>query len=190
MRRELSAWGAEPVGKSQVSSRGRQARCARQRPRSAARLAAMRSHRNAPGGGDMAFSRPRARPAAHPVAPAPRSGSALRPIRLPCRAPAPIGAPSTDRDVAQPGSASHWGCGGRRFESSRPDQWFPSKSNVLSALRQSPVLHMRPTRKLSALVARARQYIRPGVRCGAIAVCRARHYIAPTFTTAGIDDRA
>ncbi len=26
------------------------------------------------------------------------------------------------RDVAQPGSASHWGCGGRRFESSRPDQ--------------------------------------------------------------------
>lgn len=28
------------------------------------------------------------------------------------------------RDVAQPGSASHWGCGGRRFESSRPDQFF------------------------------------------------------------------
>ena len=27
------------------------------------------------------------------------------------------------RDVAQPGSASHWGCGGRRFESSRPDQF-------------------------------------------------------------------
>ncbi len=27
------------------------------------------------------------------------------------------------RDVAQPGSASHWGCGGRRFESSRPDQY-------------------------------------------------------------------
>ena len=26
------------------------------------------------------------------------------------------------RDVAQPGSASHWGCGGRRFESCRPDQ--------------------------------------------------------------------
>ncbi len=26
------------------------------------------------------------------------------------------------RGVAQPGSASHWGCGGRRFESSRPDQ--------------------------------------------------------------------
>lgn len=31
------------------------------------------------------------------------------------------------RDVAQPGSASHWGCGGRRFESSRPDQFhWPS----------------------------------------------------------------
>ena len=27
------------------------------------------------------------------------------------------------RDVAQPGSASHWGCGGRRFESCRPDQF-------------------------------------------------------------------
>ena len=27
------------------------------------------------------------------------------------------------RDVAQSGSASHWGCGGRWFESSRPDQW-------------------------------------------------------------------
>lgn len=30
---------------------------------------------------------------------------------------------SLGRDVAQPGSASHWGCGGRRFESSRPDQF-------------------------------------------------------------------
>ena len=30
--------------------------------------------------------------------------------------------PAFGRDVAQPGSASHWGCGGRRFESSRPDQ--------------------------------------------------------------------
>ena len=27
----------------------------------------------------------------------------------------------TGRGVAQPGSASHWGCGGRWFESSRPD---------------------------------------------------------------------
>ena len=26
------------------------------------------------------------------------------------------------RDVAQPGSAPHWGCGGRRFKSCRPDQ--------------------------------------------------------------------
>src|SRR5690606_4571858 len=31
---------------------------------------------------------------------------------------------SNGRDVAQPGSASHWGCGGRRFESYRPDQFF------------------------------------------------------------------
>lgn len=37
------------------------------------------------------------------------------------------------RDVAQPGSASHWGCGGRRFESSRPDQWFPWKTKKLSS---------------------------------------------------------
>ena len=35
----------------------------------------------------------------------------------------PIGRRS-GRDVAQPGSASHWGCGGRRFESSRPDQIY------------------------------------------------------------------
>jgi hypothetical protein len=26
------------------------------------------------------------------------------------------------RGVAQPGSAPYWGCGGRRFKSSRPDQ--------------------------------------------------------------------
>ena len=30
--------------------------------------------------------------------------------------------PTLGRGVAQPGSASHWGCGGRRFESCRPDQ--------------------------------------------------------------------
>ena len=28
------------------------------------------------------------------------------------------------RDVAQPGSAPQWGCGGRKFESSHPDQIF------------------------------------------------------------------
>ena len=28
----------------------------------------------------------------------------------------------TKRGVAQPGSAPQWGCGGRRFKSSRPDQ--------------------------------------------------------------------
>ncbi len=32
------------------------------------------------------------------------------------------------REVAQPGSASHWGCGGRRFESCLPDQWFNKKA--------------------------------------------------------------
>ena len=38
--------------------------------------------------------------------------------------PGPRQANPAGRDVAQPGSASHWGCGGRRFESSRPDQFF------------------------------------------------------------------
>src|SRR5215212_7446328 len=32
--------------------------------------------------------------------------------------------PRPGRGVAQPGSASHWGCGGRWFESSRPDHYF------------------------------------------------------------------
>ncbi len=45
--------------------------------------------------------------------------------RLPALQTRPIGAAPLERDVAQPGSASHWGCGGRRFESSRPDQWSP-----------------------------------------------------------------
>ena len=31
------------------------------------------------------------------------------------------------RGVAQPGSAPHWGCGGRRFKSSRPDQFRSQK---------------------------------------------------------------
>ena len=42
--------------------------------------------------------------------------------------PGGMSAGETGRDVAQPGSASHWGCGGRRFESCRPDQ--PQKWNV------------------------------------------------------------
>src|SRR5437870_13273476 len=36
------------------------------------------------------------------------------------------------RGVAQPGSASHWGCGGRWFESSRPD---PHSFNGKSAAK-------------------------------------------------------
>src|SRR5437868_5750011 len=35
--------------------------------------------------------------------------------------------PRPGRGVAQPGSASHWGCGGRWFESSRPDHSFQRK---------------------------------------------------------------
>ena len=52
--------------------------------------------------------------------------SLVAPRALPAAKTIPIGPPSTAREVAQPGSASHWGCGGRRFESCRPDQWkFP-----------------------------------------------------------------
>src|SRR3982751_47408 len=35
--------------------------------------------------------------------------------------------PRPGRGVAQPGSASHWGCGGRWFESSRPDHSINGK---------------------------------------------------------------
>lgn len=59
---------------------------------------------------------------------------------LPSTARLRIGPPS-GRDVAQPGSASHWGCGGRRFESSRPDQLFQirsTSSSVFWARRKSP----------------------------------------------------
>ena len=33
------------------------------------------------------------------------------------------------RDVAQPGSAHAWGAWGRRFESARPDHFFPRESS-------------------------------------------------------------
>src|SRR4051812_16385062 len=44
------------------------------------------------------------------------------------------------RGVAQPGSASHWGCGGRWFESSRPDHSFTGKSSFL--MSHEPMLMM------------------------------------------------
>ena len=34
----------------------------------------------------------------------------------------PVWLPTWNRGVAQPGSALHWGCSGRRFKSCRPDQ--------------------------------------------------------------------
>src|SRR5439155_21468084 len=37
------------------------------------------------------------------------------------------------RGVAQPGSASHWGCGGRWFESSRPDHFNESLCSPMSS---------------------------------------------------------
>jgi hypothetical protein len=38
------------------------------------------------------------------------------------------------RGVAQSGSAPHWGCGGRRFKSYRPDQIL---SSLLACIRES-----------------------------------------------------
>ena len=43
-----------------------------------------------------------------------------------------------NRGVAQPGSALHWGCSGRKFKSCRPDQYLPSKTNTYG---KSRVLH-------------------------------------------------
>ena len=35
------------------------------------------------------------------------------------------------RDVAQPGSALHWGCSGRRFKSGHPDQYNYKKHIII-----------------------------------------------------------
>ncbi len=42
-----------------------------------------------------------------------------------------MGYDSRPRGVAQPGSAPHWGCGGRKFESCRPDQFRQSETDVM-----------------------------------------------------------
>ena len=42
--------------------------------------------------------------------------------------------PRLGRDVAQPGSAPASGAGGRRFESSRPDQWIMRRSGLFALL--------------------------------------------------------
>src|SRR4249919_1819533 len=47
------------------------------------------------------------------------------------------------RGVAQPGSASHWGCGGRWFESSRPDH--PSSIGSSHLRMTNPTLLMQQT---------------------------------------------
>ena len=39
--------------------------------------------------------------------------------------------PPPSRGVAQPGSASHWGCGGRWFESSRPDHHYDRRPGTV-----------------------------------------------------------
>ena len=49
----------------------------------------------------------------------------------------PIVTPSV-RGVAQSGSAPHWGCGGRRFKSCRPDHFFPLPKPFKTVRRQVP----------------------------------------------------
>jgi hypothetical protein len=91
--------------------------------RNCGRLAAMPCHGNAPPPWLVPQMAPALRGSRGPrtftcplaFAPPP----AYRPAPLSVAQRAGVG---TGRDVAQPGSASHWGCGGRRFESSRPDQ--------------------------------------------------------------------
>src|SRR6476661_6152563 len=46
--------------------------------------------------------------------------------------------PRPGRGVAQPGSASHWGCGGRWFESSRPDH--RSTESLQQNMSSPPIL--------------------------------------------------
>src|SRR5438045_9755979 len=46
--------------------------------------------------------------------------------------------PQPGRGVAQPGSASHWGCGGRWFESSRPDHSSTESPRV--SMSNEPIL--------------------------------------------------
>src|SRR6187549_3766142 len=58
------------------------------------------------------------------------------------------------RGVAQPGSASHWGCGGRWFESSRPDhsvQWKVFKSNMSSASYSMSMVQAAPANEPSGV---------------------------------------
>jgi TPR repeat protein len=48
----------------------------------------------------------------------------------------------TRRGVAQPGSAPQWGCGGRRFKSSRPDHFWLSARRDDCAENKAPVRAM------------------------------------------------
>src|SRR6201995_4303276 len=48
--------------------------------------------------------------------------------------------PRPSRGVAQPGSASHWGCGGRWFESSRPDQHSFNLESPNPSMSNPPML--------------------------------------------------
>src|SRR6476620_3035745 len=60
--------------------------------------------------------------------------------------------PRPSRGVAQPGSASHWGCGGRWFESSRPDHHCDRQSGglplfavIILHLASQQLFHVQPT---------------------------------------------
>ncbi len=46
------------------------------------------------------------------------------------------------RDVAQSGSAPHWGCGGRQFESGHPDHFRFTKNIAKNHMLQKPAVHL------------------------------------------------
>ena len=62
------------------------------------------------------------------------------------------------RSVAQPGSASHWGCGGRRFESCRSDQPYRDRRGVHPQKRprlpNAPVIVMATRMESDMMVGR------------------------------------
>src|SRR6478735_1598050 len=63
--------------------------------------------------------------------------------------------PLPSRGVAQPGSASHWGCGGRWFESSRPDHSVNGKFSTQEMSNPSYMMSMvqaAPAREPSGIM--------------------------------------
>ena len=73
--------------------------------------------------------------------------AAERFARLKCAAGLRIG-PALGRDVAQPGSASHWGCGGRRFEILSSDHFLAVAGRAAEERAPMDVETRQPRRNL------------------------------------------